>query len=306
MRGNKVLRSMRSSVAVAVLAIAFSGGAFLQDAMPPIFTSQAFAANANSKGNGKSDSNNGNGGRSADAGSGSANESSSGGPASSQGNGGGLLRLLATGSARPSSTDSTAPAGVAAGAPLQLLPSRANGAAPAIALVGPPDPKPVAPVTAYVMETAEATGQKPGEIHRLLGAGHSYFNSNEQAKLHAAYDSRIKRVERYLLADWAAQEALATNGGVLPSEQDYLDAQAYLDAVAVLANPASTAEQIAAANATIAGFPLLDPATAQLVVDGYEAEATAIAAFEEADNQPYDDARRDVYDDIALYLGLTF
>ena len=299
---------MKSSVAVAVLVIAFSGGAFLQAAMPPIFTGQAFAASANSKGSGKSDSNNGDGGRSADAGSGSANESSSGGPASSQGQGasggpasgqgqgGGLLRLLATGSTGPSAT----------GAPSQLHPSQpqgGTGAAVVTATIGPPDPKPVAPVTAYVMETAAATGQKPGEIHRLLGAGHSYFNSDEQAKLNAAYDSRIKRVERYLQADAAAQAALTANGGVLPTEQEYLDAVAYLDALAVLADPTSTQEEIDAANLIIAGSTL-DAATAQLVVDAHEAEATAIAAFEEADNQPYEEARRAVYDDLAVYLGL--
>ena len=296
--------SIKGSVAVAVLTIAFSADAFLPDTIPLIFAGQAFAANANS--NGKSNNGNGNGGRSADARSGSSNASSSGGPASSQGNGGGLLRLLATGSARPSSTDSTAPAGTAVGAPLQLLPSQATGAAPATALVGPPDPKPVAPVTAYVMETAAATGQKPGEIHRLLGAGHSYFNSNEQAKLNASANSRIKRVERYLQANAAAQAALTANGGISPSGPEYADVLAYLDAVAVLADPISTVEQITAANATIASFPLLDPATAQLVVDAYEAEATAIAAFDEADNQPYDEARRTVYDDLAVYLGLSF
>jgi hypothetical protein len=150
------------------------------------------------------------------------------------------------------------------------------------------------------------TGQAPGEIHRLLGAGHSYFNSSEQAKLNAAYDSRINRVERYLEANAAALAALAANGGVLPSEQEYRDALAYLEAVAVVADPDSTAEEIAAAQAIIDGFPLLDAATAQLVVDAFEAEAAAVAAFVEADNQPYDQERRDVYDDVALYLGLIF
>jgi hypothetical protein len=78
-----------------------------------------------------------------------------------------LLRLL-TGSARPSSADSAAPAGVATGAPLNLLPSQVGT-------------RPVALVTAYVMDMVEGTDIAPGEIHRLLGAGHSYFNSDEQA-----------------------------------------------------------------------------------------------------------------------------
>ena len=305
---------MRNIVAVSIFAIAISGGAFPPDAMSPIFTSQAFAANANSNGNGRSgDDNNGDGGRSADAGSGSGGESSTSGsstsgPASGQGQGGGLLRRLATGSGKPSSTGSTSPAGVATGASLQSLPSQANGgigAANATAYVGPPDPKPVAPVTAYVMAKVAITGQAPGEIHRLLGAGHSYFNSDEHAKLHAAFDSRLKRVERYLQANAAAQAALTANDGVLPSEQDHLDALAYLDAVAVVADPDSTAEEVAAANALIASSSLT-PATAQLVVDAFEAEATAVAAFVEADNQPYDQERRDVYDDVALFLGLIF
>jgi hypothetical protein len=168
--GNKMRGSMKGSVAVAVLAIAFSADAFLQDTMAPVFAGQAFAASANGSGNGKAGEN-GNGGRSADAGSGGA--SSGGGSSSGQGNGGGLLRLLATGSAKPSSTGGTAPAAVATGAPVQLLSSHANGGTGS-------------PVTAYVKEIVAGTGQPPGEIHRMLGGGHGYFNSDEQAKLNAA------------------------------------------------------------------------------------------------------------------------
>ena len=266
--------SINGSIAVAVLAIAFSADAFLPDTMP-VFAGQAFAANANSNGNANGKSNNGDGGRSADARSRSGDASSSGGPASGRGQGGGLRRLL-TGSARPLST---ATAGVATGAPLQLLPPQASGGAGS-------------PVTAYVKKTVEP-GQAPGEIHRLLGAGHSYFNSSEQAKLHASPNSRIKRVERYLDANAAAQTALAENGGVVPLEPDYLIA------VAVIADPTAPPEAKLAA---------------QVIVDAYEAftaeafTAEAIAArvalFEEADNRPYDAERRAVYDALAVEYPL--
>jgi hypothetical protein len=280
---------MKGSVAIAVLAIAFSAGAFLPDTMPSIFAGQALAASENASGNGNSGENTGNGGRSADAGSG--DTSSSGGPTSGQGNGGGLLRLLATGSAQPSSTGGTAPAAVATGAPVQLLSLHANGG------IG-------SPVTAYVKEIVATTGQPPGEIHRLLGAGHSYFNSNEQAKANAAYDSRIKRVERYLQANAAAQAALAANGGVPPTLGEYADAVAYLGALDVIADLTSTVEEIAAAQAIVDSFPGLTPASAQVIVAAFEAEATAIAAFEEADNQPYNEERRAVYDALAAEYPL--
>lgn len=301
--GIKMRNSMKGGVAVAVLAIAFSADAFLPDTVPPIVAGQAFAASVNSNGNGSS-GDNGNGGRSADARSDSGNASSSGGPASSQGKGRGLLRLLAIGGGKPSSADSTAPTGVATGAPLQLLPSQPDGAATETAFSGPPDPKPVSPVTAYVMETVEDTGQAPGEIHRLLGAGHSYFNSNEQAKLNAAPNSRIKRVERYLVANAAAQTA----GGVASTVANYAEAQAYLDAVAVLEAEAAvpgayTTDQIVEAQVIIAGSVFGTAAEAQAVVVTYE---TLVALFEEADNQPYDADRRAVYDGLAAYLGPAF
>ena len=105
----------------------------------------------------------------------------------------------------PDSTGGVAPA--ATGAPLDLLALQANDGTGS-------------PVTAYVMETVEGTDMTPGEIHSLLGAGHSYFNSNEQAKSHAADESRIKRVERYLQANADAQAALEANGGVLPTDQE--------------------------------------------------------------------------------------
>ena len=281
--------SVKSSVAVADLAIAFSADAFLPDTMPPIFVGQAFGANANSEGKGRSGENDDRG-RSADAGSRSGDASSSGGPASSQGKGGGLLRLL-TGSARPLSPDSAAPVGVATGAPLQLLPPQANDGTGS-------------PVTAYVKETTEITGQKPGEIHRLLGAGHSYFNSDDHAKQNAAYESRIKRVKRYLQANAALQATLTANGGVTPTVGEYDAAQAYLNADAVLAAelaaPGSyTPEEIIAAQAIIDNSLLADATATQAVIDAYEAEAVAIAAFEEADNQPYDPVRRAVYDALA-------
>ena len=273
--------SVKGSVAVAVLAIAFSADALLPDTMPPVFAGQAFAANANSDGNGRSGENDDRG-RSADAGSRSGDASSSGGPASGQGNGDGLLRLLANGSA--------APDGVATGAPLQLLPSQANDGTGA-------------PVTAYVMETV-GPGQEAGEIHSLLGAGHSYFNSNEQAKLHAADESRIKRVERYLQANADLQAALTANDGVIPSDEEYGDALAYLGALAVIEDPDSyTEEEVAAAQAIVDSFDFADAAAAQAIIDAYEAAETTVAAFEEADNQPYDEARRAVYDALAAYLA---
>jgi hypothetical protein len=145
---NKKRNLMRGSVAVAVLAIAFSADAYLPDTVPPIFAGQAFAANINSDGNGRSggdngrSGDNGNGGRSADAQSRSRNESARGRPASIRGIGRGLLRLLTTGSAWPSSAGNT-PAGVATGPPMQLLPSQANGAATGAALVRLPAPRPV-------------------------------------------------------------------------------------------------------------------------------------------------------------------
>ena len=143
--GNAKRNLTKGSVAVAVLALVFSADAYLPDTVPPIFVGQASAANANSNGNGKSSNNNGNGGRSAGAPSDSGNASSPGGPASGRGQGGGLLRLLTTGSARPSSA-ATSPGGVATGAPMQLLPPHVTGAVTDAAIVWPPDPKPIAPV----------------------------------------------------------------------------------------------------------------------------------------------------------------
>jgi hypothetical protein len=106
--------------------------------------------------------------------------------------------------------------------------------------------------------------------------------------MNAADESRIKRVERYLAANAAALAAETENGG-LPLPGDYDLAVALL--AAEEATPGTyTAEEIAAA---------------QMMVDAYDAEATAIAAFEEADNQPYDPDRRAVYDALAEYMALN-
>jgi hypothetical protein len=78
---------------------------------------------------------------------------------------------------------------------------------------------------------------------------------------------------------------------------------AYLGALEVIADLTSTVEEIAAAQAIVDSFSGLTPAMAEMIVAAFEAEATAIAAFEEADNRPYDEDRRAVYDDIALYLS---
>lgn len=275
--------SVKGSIAVAALAIAFSADSFLPDTMPPIFAGQALAASAN----GHIKSNNGNGGTSADAGSHSKNAPPRASPASGQGNGGGPLHLLAIGGTKPPSAGSAATAGIATGAPLELLESQAVGATAATAPVGPPDPKPDAPATAYVMETAAATGQRPGDIQRQLVAGRSDVNSNEQAKLSAPAIFRTKPVERYFQADADLQAALTAAGGAIPSDAEYADAQAYLGAVAVQADPGSfEAEEIAAAGAVINGFPFLDAASAQVVADAYEAVAPAAPAIQDADNRP--------------------
>ena len=349
--------SIKVRLSVAVIAAASSGYAVLPGATPLNFIGDAYAANANSDGNGSSATNSGNGGQSASAGpasggSPSSNASSGGGPASApeqagsppsgQGQGGGLERLLATGIAKPSSDGVSGPSNVATGAPLQLLPPQANGGvgtANSHVPVGPPDPKPGAPASVWAHAMAEASGLPPGEYHRLLGAGHSYFNSSDMAKANAADDSRPKRVERYLQANAVAQTALAAVGGVVPTDAAYAGAQAYLEAANVIANstvasPADAqaivaayeadpqlpgpsglvptdaeyaeAQAYLAAQGVIDGSTIASAADAQAIIDAYEAEAAAVGAFEEADNQPYDPERRAAYDSLAAYMGIAF
>ena len=100
----------------------------------------------------------------------------------------------------------------------------------------------------------------------------------------ASDNSRIQRVERYLQSNADAQAALTANGGI-PSEDEYLNA------LAVLIDPASFTEE--------------EVAAARLAFDAFEAAKAVVAAFEEADNRPYDELRRAVFDDIAAYLGLA-
>jgi len=200
--GNGKRNLTKGSVAAAVLALAFSADAYLPDSVPPIFVGQASAANPNSNGNGNSGNNNGNGGRSADAPSGRGNASARGGPASSRGIGRGLLRLLTTGSARPSSTGTT-PAGIATGAPLQLLPPHLTGAVTDTVIVGPPDPKPDAPAQLLLSQaTGAATDAAPVGPPDRQPAG------------------------QYLPASADSQAAVTANDDVGPTYEDNLAAAA--------------------------------------------------------------------------------
>jgi hypothetical protein len=128
-----------------MLAIAFSAGVYLPGTAPPIFTGQAFAANANSDGNGRSGDDNGrSGGNNGNSGNNGKGGQSSNAPSHASKDLGllHLLHLLVTGGAKPSSAGTT-PAGVATGEPLQLLPPQADGAATGTAVVGLPVPRPV-------------------------------------------------------------------------------------------------------------------------------------------------------------------
>lgn len=265
----------KASPFIAVFAIALTAFAFSPDMLSPIGDGQARAANEKSNNNGKSGSNRGNGGRSASKGSSSRGLGSS---------------------------------------------SRSNGSA------SDGSPK-RAPVTDFVRNTLEP-GQNPGDLHSMIGSGHSFFNANENAINNAAYSSRLKRFERYLQADADATRALVNTGGIVPTDdeldeaQRYLLAQEHLDAHAVIASAETSVVEEAdliEAQTIIANSVFADEAEAQAAIDGYslaydpnaiiqsyQAAADGYAAFEEADNQPYDEDRRTIIDDLAAYLGISF
>ena len=121
------------------------------------------------------------------------------------------------------------PAGVATGAPVQLLPPEANGAATDTALVGLPVPKPVSPVQLLL-------SQANGAATDTVPVGPPDPES----------------LEHYLEASADAQAAVTANDNVIPTHEDNLSA-----AVAVIEAGSSfdaTVDAYKALAAIIAAF----------------------------------------------------
>jgi hypothetical protein len=170
----------------------------------------------------------------------------------------------------------------------------------------------MSPVTVWAMLMADGD-TTPGYWRSLIGAGNS-LNASENAD--PADSSRIKRIARYFEANATAEAAAAALKVIVDFYGLDLPVYTYQEAVDAaldlgLDDTAQATVDAYEADPTPPGAgseeyqDYVDARNylyALAVIADHEAEAAALAAFTEADNRPYDETRRDAYDDLAAFL----
>lgn len=180
-----------------------------------------------------------------------------------------------------------------------------------------------------VHQYALASGQSQGQVSSQLKSWNS-LNANPKALLNHLNNpnSLLGKEVAYICSNAASQTALTTYEGLTqsttpPTPQQITDASAYLAAVALLngadpatvaADPASSPEQVAAANLLIANFAALVPLTPQTAgatvaygTDESSAQSAFLAASVSHKGATYDStmsALRTTVDGIIAKKGL--